>query len=114
MATQHGILTTVSGDMGLLQSVSVVKNSDESLLQDELGETAEQTFFNGSKEISVEVAWKTGVTLPDVGDVVTLTGTHAGKYTILPGLSDNEANTDYRKVSFTGRWFIENAIPAQS
>ncbi len=114
MATQHGILTTVSGDMGLLQSVSATNNSDESVLQDELGNAAEQTFFNGSKEISVEVAWKTGVDLPAVGDVVTLTGTHAGKYTILPGLSDSEANTDYRKVSFTGRWFTENDLPEQS
>jgi len=109
---QFGVISTVTGAVGLLQSFSWNASGTEAVAQDNLGEVAAYTIYDKQATASIEVVFDTTTTLPDVGDVVTLAGVpEAGSY-VVTGTGTTESNTAYKRASLTVKRWLSASLPA--
>lgn len=113
MATyQRGVISTLSGAYGMIQSLQFSKSSTEATAPDEMGEVAAFEFYDDRAACTIEVIWDTTKTLPDIGDIVTLSGTiEDGSYAV-SGVSVSETNKEYKRATLNLIRFVANALPA--
>jgi hypothetical protein len=103
MATyQFGVVSALGTSMGLVQSVTKNVTSSEALAIDEVGEVADATYYRTVIDASIECVYDTGATLPDINDDITI-GSDTYQVT---GVTQNETNSDYMKVTITGKHFV--------
>jgi len=112
MAYQHGIVTTESLALGLLQSLEVVSGADKAEARDADGDVAAYTHYNKTYKVSFEVVFDTAKSVPAPGTSVTLA---AGKITGIFSVDSatiTETNTEYARASIEATRYVTNSLPA--
>lgn len=120
---KRGILTTESGSIGLIQSVTHNPKLEEAVANDQNGNAAAVDYFNPTNDVTVEAIFDTTATLPDITSVDGVSKTEEtvslsncpdskldGSY-YCSGWTLNEKNKDWMSVSMTLKRFFANSLP---
>jgi hypothetical protein len=105
MAYVFGV-ATAPGSYGKIQNYSAKSAVEIGEYRDENGHVAGYTAYNKTQECSFEYVFDG--TEPTVGTVLTV---GSDKF-VVTSCDLTESNTDYKRMSCTGRRWINNTIPA--
>jgi len=114
MAYTRGIVTTGGGGYGYVQSMEHAQPSEVLDIQDETGLTQVHTRYNKQSTVEVSAKFSRSVTLPSIGDGISLAATPSssmvGAYYV-EDVGVSEVNTDAATVKLSLLRFVESGIP---
>ncbi len=115
MATyKHGVVSTLSGTLGKVNSLSYDHTAQQDEAKDENGDVIDRVDFDKRYKVTAELVFDTTQTAPAVGD--SLTATFANPSLTIKFYVDKvtvtENNEKHKMLSVEGTRYIANALPA--
>jgi len=110
----RGVLTTLTGEIGYIQSIDAKAGATEDTIKSAAGVTVSVAFVDNTNEVTVVAKFDRGATLPAIGASVTI----AAAPTIFNGLyyvmdcQFKEQNTTSCEVTLALKRYVTGSLPA--
>lgn len=115
MATwKHGVVSTVSGSLGKLNSLTAETSSKQDEAIDENGDVFDRVDYDKRKKVTAELVLDGTATLPVPGETATATLLYPSE-TIkfyVDRVTITEQSEKHKMISIEGTRYIANALPA--
>jgi len=112
MAYQRGVFAS-GGTWGAIQDFSQDNGGEREEVMDASGNVTDLDHFNRTADVTFDVVFTVGSTIPDYGATFTVTGaTENNGLFFCDGTTETQNNKTHTRFNIKGKRYLENGLPA--